>query len=63
MNFFSFVPSSKVAFYQCFVCLPVAEDSEEFKIGCRITILGLKSREGKDFIASKRKQESLLLCL
>lgn len=56
MNFFSFVPNSKAAFYQCLVCLPVAEDSEEFKIGCRITILGLKSKKEKDFIASKRKQ-------
>lgn len=52
MDSFSFVPNSKAAFYQCLVCLPLAEDSEEFKIGCRITISGLKSREDKDFIAS-----------
>lgn len=48
MDSFSFVPNSKGAFYQCLVCLPVAEDSEEF-IGCRITILVLKSREDRDF--------------
>lgn len=55
MDSFSFVPNSKAAFYQCLACLPVAEDSEEF-IGCRITVLVLKSREDRDFIASKRKQ-------
>ena len=43
-------PSAQLLFYQCLLCLPVAEDSEAFKTVCGITVLALKGTAGKDFI-------------
>lgn len=53
----------QLLFYQCLVCLPVAEDREEFKAVWRITILGSKGIEGKDFTANKIEYSLCLMLI